>query len=131
MVPKRALNVLSCEVTRLLQLTQNAIIPISYHIQRKVLHLLLLLLLLLLSSKMTALFSIRVILSFMRTCFLPLKEELLPWLQKNGEMVETVKWVLFFKNEFSFEIRELVVKFLFHLPQRCNSLGGISKLGTL
>ena len=78
MVPKRALNVLSCEVTRLLQLTQNAIIPISYHIQRKVLHLLLLLLLLLLSSKMTALFSIRVILSFMRTCFLPLKEELLP-----------------------------------------------------
>ena len=36
MVPKRALNAMSCEVTRLLQLTQNAIIPISYHVQRKV-----------------------------------------------------------------------------------------------
>ena len=36
MVPKRAMNVMSCEIVRLLQLTQNAIIPISYHVQRKV-----------------------------------------------------------------------------------------------
>lgn len=36
MVPKRALNITSCEIARLLQLTQNAVIPISYHVQRKV-----------------------------------------------------------------------------------------------
>ena len=36
MVPKRALVVMGCEIARLLQLTQNAIVPISYCIQRKV-----------------------------------------------------------------------------------------------
>jgi len=37
MVPKRALVVMGCEIARLLQLTQNAIVPISFCIQRKVL----------------------------------------------------------------------------------------------
>lgn len=36
MVPKCITDVMSCEIVRLLQLTQNAIIPISYHVQRKV-----------------------------------------------------------------------------------------------
>ena len=36
MVPKRVVDVMACEIVRLLQLTQNAIIPISYHVQRKV-----------------------------------------------------------------------------------------------
>lgn len=36
MVPKRALNVMTCEIVRLLQLTQSAVVPISYHVQRKV-----------------------------------------------------------------------------------------------
>ncbi|XP_071951784.1 coronin-7-like [Antedon mediterranea] len=35
MVPKRALNVISCEVNRLLQLTQNAILPLSYEVPRR------------------------------------------------------------------------------------------------
>jgi coronin-7 len=35
MVPKRAVNVMSCQVARFLQLTQSAIIPIGYHVQRK------------------------------------------------------------------------------------------------
>lgn len=35
MVPKRALVVMGCEIARLLQLTQNAIVPISYCIQQK------------------------------------------------------------------------------------------------
>ncbi|XP_006824884.1 LOW QUALITY PROTEIN: coronin-7-like, partial [Saccoglossus kowalevskii] len=34
-VPKRALNIMTCEVNRLLQLTQNAIIPVSYVVPRK------------------------------------------------------------------------------------------------
>ena len=36
MVPKYKMDVMSCEIVRLLQLTQNAIIPISFHVQRKV-----------------------------------------------------------------------------------------------
>jgi coronin-7 len=36
MVPKPALDVMSCEVARLLQVTQHSIVPISYHIPRKV-----------------------------------------------------------------------------------------------
>lgn len=36
MVPKQLVDVMSCEIVRLLQLTQNAVIPISYHVQRKV-----------------------------------------------------------------------------------------------
>ena len=36
MVPKRAVNVMSCQIARFLQLTQNSIIPIGYHVQRKV-----------------------------------------------------------------------------------------------
>ncbi|XP_067859174.1 coronin-7 [Heptranchias perlo] len=35
MVPKLALDVMSCEVIRVLQLTQNAIVPISYNVPRK------------------------------------------------------------------------------------------------
>ncbi|XP_072040338.1 coronin-7-like [Amphiura filiformis] len=35
MVPKRALDVMSCEVNRLLQLSQNAVIPIPYIVPRK------------------------------------------------------------------------------------------------
>ncbi|XP_033105990.1 coronin-7-like [Anneissia japonica] len=35
MVPKRALNVMSCEVNRLLQLTKNAILPLSYEVPRR------------------------------------------------------------------------------------------------
>ena len=36
MLPKRAVDVMSCEVARFMQLTQNAIVPISYCVQRKV-----------------------------------------------------------------------------------------------
>ena len=36
MVPKQALVVMGCEIARLLQLTQNSIVPISYVVQRKV-----------------------------------------------------------------------------------------------
>jgi len=36
MVPKQALVVMGCEIARLLQLTQNSIVPISYAVQRKV-----------------------------------------------------------------------------------------------
>ncbi|CAI8048909.1 Coronin-7 [Geodia barretti] len=36
MVPKRAVNVMSCQIARFLQLTQNSIIPVGYHVQRKV-----------------------------------------------------------------------------------------------
>ena len=36
MVPKRALDVMSCEVNRLLQLSKNSIIPIPYVVPRKV-----------------------------------------------------------------------------------------------
>ena len=36
MVPKRAVDVMSCQIVRLLQLTQSAIVPIGYHVQRKV-----------------------------------------------------------------------------------------------
>ena len=36
MVPKRAVDVMSCQIACFLQLTQNAIIPIGYHVQRKV-----------------------------------------------------------------------------------------------
>ncbi|CAI8054249.1 Coronin-7 [Geodia barretti] len=35
MVPKRAVNVMSCQIARFLQLTQNSIIPVGYHVQRK------------------------------------------------------------------------------------------------
>lgn len=35
-IPKMMVDVMSCEVARLLQLTQNAVVPISYHVQRKV-----------------------------------------------------------------------------------------------
>ncbi|GCB71518.1 hypothetical protein scyTo_0001608 [Scyliorhinus torazame] len=38
MVPKLALDVMSCEVIRLLQLTENSIVPISYNVPRKSLH---------------------------------------------------------------------------------------------
>ena len=36
LLPKRAVDVMSCEVSRFMQLTQNAVVPISYHVQRKV-----------------------------------------------------------------------------------------------
>ena len=36
MVPKKNMDVMSCEIVRLLQLTQNAVIPIGYHVPRKV-----------------------------------------------------------------------------------------------
>ena len=36
MVPKRAVNMMSCQIARFLQLTQSAIIPVGYHVQRKV-----------------------------------------------------------------------------------------------
>lgn len=36
MVPKRALDVMSCEVMRLLQLTDSCIVPVSYQVPRKV-----------------------------------------------------------------------------------------------
>ena len=36
MVPKRAVNVMSCQIARFLQLTQSSIVPIGYHVQRKV-----------------------------------------------------------------------------------------------
>lgn len=36
MVPKRVLDIMSCEIVRLLQLTESAVVPISYHVQRKV-----------------------------------------------------------------------------------------------
>ncbi|XP_077475005.1 coronin-7 [Stigmatopora argus] len=35
MVPKMALDVMSCEVMRVLQLTDNCIVPIGYHVPRK------------------------------------------------------------------------------------------------
>ncbi|XP_041062186.1 coronin-7-like [Carcharodon carcharias] len=38
MVPKLALDVMSCEVIRVLQLTENSIVPISYSVPRKSLH---------------------------------------------------------------------------------------------
>lgn len=38
-VPKRAMNVMDCEVMRLLQLTQHAIVPVSYIVPRKVISL--------------------------------------------------------------------------------------------
>ena len=36
MVPKRAVDVMSCQIVRFLQLTQSSIIPVAYHVQRKV-----------------------------------------------------------------------------------------------
>lgn len=36
MVPKVALDIMSCEVIRLLQLTDSSIVPISYQVPRKV-----------------------------------------------------------------------------------------------
>lgn len=36
LLPKQAVDVMSCQVARLLQLTQRAIVPIGYHVQRKV-----------------------------------------------------------------------------------------------
>lgn len=36
MIPKLALDVMSCEVMRVLQLTDSCIVPISYHVPRKV-----------------------------------------------------------------------------------------------
>lgn len=36
LVPRRALAVMSCEVLRVLQLSDTAIIPISHHVPRKV-----------------------------------------------------------------------------------------------
>ena len=36
MVPKRAVDVKSCQIVRFLQLTQSSIIPVAYHVQRKV-----------------------------------------------------------------------------------------------
>ena len=36
MVPKRAVNVMAGEIDRLLVLTQNAIIPVGFHVQRRV-----------------------------------------------------------------------------------------------
>ena len=36
MIPKRGVNVMSGEIDRLLVLTQNAIIPIGFHVQRRV-----------------------------------------------------------------------------------------------
>lgn len=36
LVPKQSVNVMECEVNRLLLLSQNAIIPLSYVVQRKV-----------------------------------------------------------------------------------------------
>ena len=36
MVPKRAVEVMSCQIARLLQLTQHSVIPVAYHVQRKV-----------------------------------------------------------------------------------------------
>lgn len=35
-VPKVALDIMSCEVIRLLQLTDSSIVPISYQVPRKV-----------------------------------------------------------------------------------------------
>ena len=35
-IPKRAVNVMDCEVARLLVLSQSAIIPLSFVVQRKV-----------------------------------------------------------------------------------------------
>lgn len=35
-VPKVALDIMSCEVVRLLQLTDSSIVPISYQVPRKV-----------------------------------------------------------------------------------------------
>ena len=36
MIPKQAVDVMSCEVARFLILTQNAIVPVGFHVQRKV-----------------------------------------------------------------------------------------------
>lgn len=35
-VPKVALDIMSCEVVRLLQLTDSSVVPISYQVPRKV-----------------------------------------------------------------------------------------------
>ena len=35
-VPKLALNVMACEVVRLLQLTKSSVVPLSYCVPRKV-----------------------------------------------------------------------------------------------
>lgn len=36
MIPKRAVDVMSCEINRLLVLSQNAIVPVAFHVQKKV-----------------------------------------------------------------------------------------------
>lgn len=36
MVPKMSLDVMACEVMRVLQLTDSCIVPISYQVPRKV-----------------------------------------------------------------------------------------------
>jgi len=36
LVPKRALDVMNCEVNRLLVLAQQSVIPVSYNVPRKV-----------------------------------------------------------------------------------------------
>ena len=36
MVPKRAVDVMSCQVARFMLLSQNSIIPVGFNVQRKV-----------------------------------------------------------------------------------------------
>ncbi len=36
LLPKATVDVMACQVARLMVLTQNAVVPISYHVQRKV-----------------------------------------------------------------------------------------------
>lgn len=36
LVPRRALAVMGCEVLRVLQLSDTAVVPVSYHVPRKV-----------------------------------------------------------------------------------------------
>ncbi len=36
LLPKATVNVMACQVARLMVLTQNAVVPISYYVQRKV-----------------------------------------------------------------------------------------------
>ena len=36
MVPKRAVDVMSCQIARFMLLSQNSIVPVGFHVQRKV-----------------------------------------------------------------------------------------------
>ena len=94
LLPKRAVDVMACQVASFMQLTQNAIVPIGYHVQRKVR---------LSSIKILSIISLSLFLSlthaFSRTvssmliCFLILLGLVLLWVPRTGQLGRMNLWV--------------------------------------